>query len=144
MRALDIMPLEEIQELQSCMGPDSKLLEGAMPLIDSPSDASGYMEYDDTRRPRLTLRRLNKLRKKSDARKIEMANHRDFIARMYGPMSNLTPDQRVDLEIAKMNNATDLEIERMKMLADMVVFRILCHFFIISKKEMTHDQTYFQ
>ncbi len=41
-------------------------------------------ELDDTRRPRLTLRHLNKLRKVRELRKMEKATHSEFVKQMYG------------------------------------------------------------
>jgi hypothetical protein len=39
---------------------------------------------DDTRRPRLTLHHLQKLRKSRDAEKYEKAQHLNFLPDMYG------------------------------------------------------------
>jgi len=41
-------------------------------------------ELTDTRRPRLTLRHLNKLRKVRELRRLEQAAHQDFVRQMYG------------------------------------------------------------
>lgn len=41
-------------------------------------------ELTDTRRPRLTLRHLNKLRKVRELRRMEQAAHSDFVSDMYG------------------------------------------------------------
>lgn len=39
---------------------------------------------DDTRRPRLTMHHLQKLRKSRDAEKYEKAQHLNFLPDMYG------------------------------------------------------------
>lgn len=39
---------------------------------------------DDTRRPRLTIHHLQKLRKSRDIEKYEKAQHIDFLPNMYG------------------------------------------------------------
>lgn len=41
-------------------------------------------ELSDTRRPRLTIRHLNKLRKLKDARGIEDQERSSFVKKMYG------------------------------------------------------------
>ena len=50
------------------------------PELDDYSKAS----LDDTRRPRLTLRHLNKLRKVRELRKLEKESHDEFVQQMYG------------------------------------------------------------
>lgn len=50
-------------------------------------DKSVTRSLDDTRRPRLTLRHLNKLRKIKELKKLEMAAHKQFVQDMYGPQS---------------------------------------------------------
>ena len=47
-------------------------------------DEHNKMEYDDTRRPRLTLRHLNKLRKIQELKKLEGEAHAEFVKKMYG------------------------------------------------------------
>lgn len=39
---------------------------------------------DDTRRPRLTMTHLQKLRKARDTERVEKAQHLDFLPSMYG------------------------------------------------------------
>lgn len=39
---------------------------------------------DDTRRPRLTMHHIQKLRKARDAEKYDKAQHLDFLPNMYG------------------------------------------------------------
>lgn len=46
---------------------------------------------DDTRRPRLTMLHLQKLRKSRDAERFEKEQHLDFLPDMYGVSA--TPDQ---------------------------------------------------
>lgn len=48
-------------------------------------DRANSRELTDTRRPRLTLRHLNKLRKIKELKKLEMAAHKQFVQDMYGP-----------------------------------------------------------
>lgn len=47
-------------------------------------DQLAKANMDDTRRPRLTMSHLQKLRKAHDVSKVEMANHRNFLPDMYG------------------------------------------------------------
>lgn len=47
-------------------------------------DKFNQAELGDTRRPRLTLRHLNKLRKIQELKKLEMMAHKDFVKTMYG------------------------------------------------------------
>ena len=47
-------------------------------------DDYSVAELEDTRRPRLTLRHLNKLRKVRELRKMEQATHKEFVKTMYG------------------------------------------------------------
>jgi len=51
---------------------------------DPEEDKLNIARASDTRRPRLTLRHLNKLRKVKELRQMEMAAHRDFVKDMYG------------------------------------------------------------
>ena len=47
------------------------------------SDGTDQYKKSDTRRPRLTLRHLNKLRKIRDLRRIEQQQHDKLVAWMY-------------------------------------------------------------
>ena len=47
-------------------------------------DKQNQTELNDTRRPRLTLRHLNKLRKIQELKKMEVLAHKDFVKTMYG------------------------------------------------------------
>ena len=47
-------------------------------------DKHNQHEYDDTRRPKLTLRHLNKLRKIQELKKLEGEAHAEFVKTMYG------------------------------------------------------------
>lgn len=47
-------------------------------------DKQNQAKLNDTRRPRLTLRHLNKLRKIQELKKLEMLAHKDFVKTMYG------------------------------------------------------------
>jgi hypothetical protein len=47
-------------------------------------DKAAQFDYDDTRRPRLTLRHLQKLRKAKDAEMLDKAEHLAFVPTMYG------------------------------------------------------------
>ncbi len=56
-------------------------------------DKFNQAELDDTRRPRLTLRHLNKLRKIQELKKLEMMAHQDFVKTMYGePVEGAEPE----------------------------------------------------
>ena len=47
-------------------------------------DEFNKAEMSDTRRPRLTLRHLNKLRKVRELRRLEKSAHDIFVQKMYG------------------------------------------------------------
>jgi hypothetical protein len=47
-------------------------------------DELGKAHTDDTRRPRLTMLHIQKLRKSRDAEKYEKAQHQNFLPDMYG------------------------------------------------------------
>lgn len=47
-------------------------------------DKLGQAKIDDTRRPRLTMLHLQKLRKARDVERYEQAQHLDFLPNMYG------------------------------------------------------------
>ncbi len=51
---------------------------------DPADDKLGQAKMDDTRRPRLTMVHLQKLRKSRDAEKYEKAQHLEFLPDMYG------------------------------------------------------------
>ena len=51
---------------------------------DPADDELGKAKMDDTRRPRLTMLHLQKLRKSRDAEKYETAQHLNFLPDMYG------------------------------------------------------------
>lgn len=53
-------------------------------FYDPADDELGQAKMDDTRRPRLTLHHLQKLRKSRDAEKYEKAQHLNFLPDMYG------------------------------------------------------------
>lgn len=50
---------------------------------DPADDELGQAKMDDTRRPRLTMLHLQKLRKSRDAEKYEKAQHLNFLPDMY-------------------------------------------------------------
>jgi len=52
---------------------------------DPADDELGKAKMDDTRRPRLTMLHLQKLRKARDAEKYETAQHLTFLPDMYAP-----------------------------------------------------------
>lgn len=52
-------------------------------LYDPAMDKATQEEYDDTRRPRLTLRKLNKMRKSKDMARLDREQHLKFIPIMY-------------------------------------------------------------
>ena len=47
-------------------------------------DKANQITMDDTRRPRLTLRHLNKLRKIQELKRLEQEAHAGFVKTMYG------------------------------------------------------------
>lgn len=51
---------------------------------DPEEDELNKARLSDTRRPRLTLRHLNKLRKVQELRQMELASHAEFVKTMYG------------------------------------------------------------
>jgi hypothetical protein len=53
-------------------------------LYDPADDTLGQAKMDDTRRPRLTMLHLSKLRRARDAEKYEKAQHLEFLPDMYG------------------------------------------------------------
>ncbi len=55
------------------------------------------------------------MRKASDARKQEIADHKKFVHIMYGNKDGLSDELRVDLLKTKLNNLSDLEIEKLKL-----------------------------
>lgn len=60
-------------------------------FYDPADDQLGIARMDDTRRPRLTMTHLQKLRKSRDAEKYEKAQHLNFLPDMYGQVP--PPDQ---------------------------------------------------
>ena len=53
-------------------------------FYDPANDELGKAKMDDTRRPRLTMTHLQKLRKSRDAERIEQAQHLNFLPDRYG------------------------------------------------------------
>lgn len=53
-------------------------------FYDPADDDLGKAKMDDSRRPRLTMVHLQKLRKARDAEKYDKAKHLDFLPDMYG------------------------------------------------------------
>lgn len=53
-------------------------------FYDPADDKLGQAKMDDTRRPRLTMTHLQKLRKSRDAERYEQAQHLNFLPDMYG------------------------------------------------------------
>jgi hypothetical protein len=60
---------------------------------DPEDDKMNQASLNDTRRPRLTLRHLNKLRKIQELKALEMGAHDDFVRTMYG-----TPEEGAEPE----------------------------------------------
>ena len=56
-------------------------------------DEFSKTHLSDTRRPRLTLRHLNKLRKVRELRKMEMEAHKEFVRTMYGDTGEEAPPE---------------------------------------------------
>lgn len=61
-----------------------KASEMLVEFYDPADDELGKARMDDTRRPRLTMLHIQKLRKARDAEKYETAQHREFLPDMYG------------------------------------------------------------
>ena len=57
-------------------------------FYDPSSDQLGKAHMDDTRRPRLTILHIQKLRKSRDAEKYDRAQHMNFLPDMYGQSEN--------------------------------------------------------
>jgi hypothetical protein len=53
-----------------------------------PSEDESPVNYDDTRKTRLTLRQINRARKASEQHKEEQVKELDFIRQMYGIAAN--------------------------------------------------------
>ncbi len=51
---------------------------------DPSDDVGNRRTYDDLRKPNLTLRHINKLRKMREAKKLDMVEREKFWAAMYG------------------------------------------------------------
>lgn len=52
------------------------------------NDKLAFRDYDDTRRPKLTLGKINKLRKYKDTQRVDKKTHLSFIPQMYGNSSD--------------------------------------------------------
>lgn len=61
-----------------------KAKEMLVEFYDPADDELGQAKMDDTRRPRLTMLHLQKLRKARDFEKYETAQHLNFLPDMYG------------------------------------------------------------
>jgi len=61
-----------------------KASEMLVEYYDPADDEYGKAHMDDTRRPRLTMLHIQKLRKARDAERYEKAQHIDFLPDMYG------------------------------------------------------------
>jgi hypothetical protein len=54
-------------------------------FYDAADDKFGRANMDDTRRPRLTMHHIQKLRKSRDVETYEKAQHTEFLPDIYGP-----------------------------------------------------------
>lgn len=52
-------------------------------FYDPEHDEVEHADYDDTRRPRLTLSHLHKMRKSRDAERVDKKQYLDFLPTMY-------------------------------------------------------------
>lgn len=52
--------------------------------IDPVNDEYSKVDLHDTRRPRITFRHLNRLRKINELKRLEQAAHKEFVRAMYG------------------------------------------------------------
>ena len=55
-------------------------------FYDPADDGAGEYDYDDTRRPRLTLRHLHKMRIAKDIKAVDQAEHLAFLPSMWWAM----------------------------------------------------------
>lgn len=60
-------------------------------FYDPSDDKLGQAKMDDSRRPRLTMVHLQKLRKSRDAEKYDKAQHLNFLPDMYGQSAQQEP-----------------------------------------------------
>lgn len=60
-----------------------KARELLIEFYDPANDELSQADYDDTRRPRLTLSSLSKMRKSRDAERIENQQYVEFLPSMY-------------------------------------------------------------
>ena len=54
-------------------------------FYDPADDESMSYDYDDVRRPRLTLKHLHKMRITKDMERVDNAQHAQFVPTMYNP-----------------------------------------------------------
>lgn len=62
---------------------------------DPVNDRLSRAELDDTRKPRLTLRHINKLRKMREAKKLDLKDERQLYQTMYG-IPPAAPEEEFD------------------------------------------------
>jgi len=60
-------------------------------FYDTADDKLGVAHLDDSRRPRLTLMHLQRLRKSRDAERVDRAQHLEFLPDMYAPAEDPGP-----------------------------------------------------
>lgn len=53
--------------------------------FNEPSDDSSQLKFSDTRKTRLTLKQINRLRKMNDMRALENQKELEFVRQMYAP-----------------------------------------------------------
>lgn len=68
-----------------------KSIELLVEFYNPADDSLGQAQMDDTRRPRLTLSHLQKLRKARDAERYETEKHLRFLPDMYGASAEPGP-----------------------------------------------------
>ena len=88
--------------------------------LNTDKPTSNWKSYHDEDRPRLTLRKLNKLRKENDAKKKEKQEHLDSLPDLYGREACLKDKDWIALQKNKAeaeNTRAELDIERLKVLA---------------------------
>lgn len=67
---------------------DKETMEPVEDVTYLPTEDQSPVDYDDTRKTRLTLRQINHARKASEQHKEEQIEELDFVRQMYGIAAN--------------------------------------------------------
>lgn len=65
-----------------------KAKELLVEFYDPQYDELSMYNYDDTRRPRLTLSKIRKMRQTRDFERVDKQDHLNFLPTMYGPVGD--------------------------------------------------------